>query len=276
MRLLSRRAGVVAAAAGVLLVAASSAAGARTAADVAIFISVGSAVGANLPTFPNGATATVASRNFAAGVRIRNAGPESASLRFRLELPAGLRWGSDAPDPSEDCTGTETTAECQPPTAFEQTASVHPLGFAWDVVAAQPGSYTLRATIVSASTSDPDASNNTATVTVVVSEPSAGGGGGAAVTASRVSVAPTKPKAGTAVTASVRVLAGGAPVRPTRVRCSGTLGGRTLAGTPRATTGRATCVYRPPRSARGKTLRGTIAFRVGTTNMTRRFSIKLR
>jgi hypothetical protein len=274
MRLLCRSA-VIAAAAGVLLVAASSATGAKSAADLGIFISVGSSVGANLPTHSNGATATVASRNFAAGVRIRNAGPESASLRFRFELGAGLRWGSDAPDPTEDCTATESSGECAPPTPFEQTPSVHPLGFAWDVVAAQPGSYTLRAEIVSASTSDPDASNNTATVTVVVAEPT-GGTGGAAVSASRVSLSPTKPKAGSTVTASVRVLAGGVPVRPTRVRCAGTAGGVRLVGTPRAAAGRASCVFRPPRSAKGKALRGTIAFRAGTTNVTRRFSIKLR
>lgn len=198
------------------------------------------------------------------------------SLRFRLELGAGLRWGSDAPDPTEDCTSNEAAGECAPPTAFEQTPSVHPLGFAWDVVAAQTGSYTLRAEIVSSSTSDPDPSNNTATLTVVLAEPTGGAGSGAAVSASRVSLSPTKPKAGSAVTASVRVLAGGVPVRPTRVRCSGTVGGTRLAGTPRAATGRATCVYRPRASARGTTLRGTIALRVGTTNATRRFSIRLR
>jgi hypothetical protein len=197
------------------------------------------------------------------------------SLRFRLELGAGLRWGSDAPDPTEDCTSTEAAGECAPPTAFEQTPSVHPLGFAWDVVAARTGSYTLRAEIVSSSTSDPDPSNNTATLTVVVAEPT-GGAGSAAVSASRVSLSPTKPKAGSAVTASVRVLAGGVPVRPTRVRCAGTVAGMRLAGTPRAAAGRASCVYRPPRGAKGKTLRGTIAFRAATTNVTRRFSIKLR
>jgi hypothetical protein len=262
-------------AAGVLLVAASSASGAKTAADVAIFISLGSSVGANLPTHPNGATATITTRAFAAGVRIRNAGPESASLRFRFELGAGLRWGNDAPDPSEDCTATDTVGECQPPTAFEQTSSVHPLGFAWDIVAAQPGSYTLRAAIVTASTTDPDASNNTATITVVVAEPT-GGGTGTAVSASRVNLSPTKPKAGSPISASVRVLAGGAPVRPTMVRCSGSVGRTRLAGTPRAAIGRATCVYRPRARARGMTLRGAITFRAGTTNVTRRFSVTLR
>jgi hypothetical protein len=273
---LSRAMRTLAAATVVLLVAASSASGAMTAADVAIFISLGSSVGPNLPTVPSGETATVPTRTFAAGVRIRNAGPESASVRFRFELGAGLRWGNDAPDPSEDCTATETVGECQPPAAFEQTPSVHPLGFAWDVVADQPGSYTLRAAIVTASTSDPDAGNNTATITVAVAEPTAGGTGIGTVSASRVSLSPARPKAASPITASVRVLAGGAPVRPTRVRCSGSVGGTRLAGTPRAAIGRATCVYRPRARAKGKTLRGAITFRAGTTNFTRRFSVTLR
>jgi hypothetical protein len=273
----SPRAGVAAAAASVLLAAASAATGARTAADLAIFISLAGAVGDNMPVQPNGATATMRSRNFAAGIRIRNAGPESASLRFRLELGAGLRWGNDAPDPTEDCTAvSESVGECAPPVPFDQTPSLHPQGFGWDVVAAQPGTYTLRAEIVSSSTSDPDVSNNTATLTVVVTEATGGTGSGAAVSASRVSLSPAKPSAGSAVSASVRVRAGGVAVRPTSVKCAGTVGGARLAGTPRAAIGRATCVYRPPRSAKGKTLRGTIAFRAGTTNVTRRFSIKLR
>jgi hypothetical protein len=276
MRLLFRRAGVAVAAASVLLLAASSATGARSAADVAIFISLAGAVADNMPVHPSGATATVTSRNFAAGVRIRNSGPERALLRFRIELGAGLRWGNDAPDPSEDCTGTETAGECAPPIAYEQTPSFHPLQFGWDVVAAQPGTYTISAQIISSSTSDPDATNNTATLTVVVAEPTGGAGAGTAVSASRVAVAPARPRAGAALTASVRVLVGGVAVRPTRLRCTGTVGRTKLAGTPRASTGRASCVYRPPRNAKGRTLRGTIAFRAGTTNVTRRFSIKLR
>ena len=240
------------------------------------FISLGSSAGPNLPTHPNGATVTVTSRSFGAGLRIRNAGAESATLRFRLELGGGLGWGNDVPDPSEDCTATATVGECAPPIAFEQTPSFHLLEFAWDVVAPQPGTYTLRAEIVSSSTTDTDPSNNVATLTVVVAEPPSGGeAGSAGVTASRASLTPRKPRAGSVVTASVRVLSGGVAVRPTRVRCAGTVGGSKLAATPRAASGRASCLFRPRASARGKTLRGTITFRVGATNVTRRFSVRL-
>jgi hypothetical protein len=65
-------------------------------------------------------------------------------------------------------------------------------------------------------------------------------------------------------------------VTPSRVRCTGTVAGSRIAGTPRAAAGRATCVYRPRASAKGKTLRGTITFRAGVTTVTRRFSTRLR
>ena len=276
MRPGSRATGVVAVGTAVLLTLASPAAGAKSAADFSIFIAVGASPGPALPTIPNGDSATVTGPNFATGIRIRNAGPETASLRFRIELGAGLRWGNDAPDPTEDCTGTETVGECAPSAPYEQTPSLHPSGFAWDVVAAQAGSYTIRATIVSASTSDPDQSNDTATVTIVVRERASSTGGGRTVSASRVSLSPAKPKAGSAVRASVRVLVAGVPVRPTRVTCRGAVAGARVAGVPRATTGKATCIYRPGRAASGKTLRGSIAFRAGTTSMMRRFSVKLR
>jgi hypothetical protein len=77
------------------------------------------------------------------------------------------------------------------------------------------------------------------------------------------------------VTASVEILTAGAAQRPIRVTCRGTLGATSVRGTPRATRGKATCVYRPPLSARGKTLRGTISFTVSGTRYVRHFSRQL-
>jgi hypothetical protein len=262
--------------ASVILLGASSATGASNAADVSVFILLGSSPGPNLPAQPGGSTVRVSSRTFAAGVGIRNASPENTTVRFRLELGGGLRWGNDAPDPTEDCTSTETAGECAPPLAFEQTPSLHPLSFVWDVVAPQPGTYSLRAEIVPVSTSDSDQSNNVATLTIVVADAARGSGGGPAVTAGRAHIAPTKPRAGSVVTATVRVLADGAPVRPTRVRCAGTAGSARLRGVARASVGRATCVFRPGASAKRKTLRGSISFRAAGTGLTRRFSVRLR
>ncbi|HUF75777.1 MAG TPA: hypothetical protein VMM35_05830, partial [Longimicrobiales bacterium] len=47
------------------------------------------------------------------------------------------------------------------------------------------------------------------------------GGGGTGVSASAAKLTPAKPKAGSAVTATVRVTAGGAPIRPTGIACAG-------------------------------------------------------
>jgi hypothetical protein len=96
-----------------------------------------------------------------------------------------------------------------------------------------------------------------------------------AATAGAVKLIPAKPKAGSLVSASVRVTAGGAPVRPTGIACAGTIGTAKLKGTGKATSGSATCSYRPPKSAKGKTLRGTVSFRARGTKFTRKFSARL-
>lgn len=89
-------------------------------------------------------------------------------------------------------------------------------------------------------------------------------------------VAPAKPKAGAAVTATVRVTAGGAPVRPTKVTCAGSIGKAKVKGKPRAAAGSAKCVYKTPRAAKGKTLRGSVSFTARGKRFTKRFSVKLR
>jgi hypothetical protein len=131
----------------------------------------------------------------------------------------------------------------------------------------------VKAQITGTSMTDPALSNNVAAVTVVIEEFI--GGGTRATTASTVEITPTKPKAGSLVSATVRIIADGPPIRPRALRCTGTLGGTRLGTTPRAGSGTATCLYRPPSSARGKTLRGAISFAVRSQKFTRRFSTKL-
>jgi subtilisin family serine protease len=89
-------------------------------------------------------------------------------------------------------------------------------------------------------------------------------------------VAPAKPKAGRAVTATVRVTAGGAPVRPTKVACTGSIGKAKLKGKPRAAAGSAKCGYKTPRAAKGKRLKGSVSFTARGKRFTKRFSIRLR
>jgi hypothetical protein len=89
-------------------------------------------------------------------------------------------------------------------------------------------------------------------------------------------VAPAKPKAGRAVTATVRVTAGGASVKPTKVACKGAIGKKKLKGKPRAAIGSAKCTYRTPRAAKGKRLKGSVAFTARGKRFTKRFAVNLR
>ena len=94
-------------------------------------------------------------------------------------------------------------------------------------------------------------------------------------TASAVKLSPAKPKAGSLVSATVRVTAGGTPIRPTGVSCTGTLAGAKVKGTAKAASGIASCRYRTPKSAKGKTLRGKVAFSARGTKFTKPFAAKL-
>ncbi|MGH3135725.1 MAG: hypothetical protein ACRDPV_04440 [Gaiellaceae bacterium] len=253
---------------------ATSASAVPTAANVQIHILVGTgSLEIEPPRIANGGTANVSDLNFVAGFLVVNAGPEMATVTSRFELPTGLRWGADGPDPAEDCTVGEMP-ECE--AALDNSQGGHDRsGWGWNVVAERAGSYTLKAQVVESSTSDPDSSDNTASVTVVVTESAGGGGSGATATASAVKLSPARPKAGSLVSATVRVTAGGAPIRPTGIACRGTIGSTKLKSTPKAASGSATCVYRTPRAAKGKTLRGTMSFSARGTKFTKRFSAKL-
>jgi hypothetical protein len=83
-------------------------------------------------------------------------------------------------------------------------------------------------------------------------------------------------EAGSIVTASVRIVLDGTLVRPTRVTCAGTIGGTKVRGVPKATRGKAACTYRTSRAAKGKTLRGSVAFTARGERYVRRFAAKLR
>jgi hypothetical protein len=273
--------GVLAVIAAVVAVpSAPSAPAAATSANVVLAITAIPVTAADAESqppaiVPSGGTKTIARLSFAAGVDLRNLGPEVATATVRFELPAGLRWGTDPPDPSENCTSSASNAECTTTVPLGGQST----GWIWDVAADQIGGYALRAEIVSASTSDPDVSNNSSNVTIVVTEPTGGGGGGGggsvSASASAPKLTPATPKAGSLVAATVRVTAGGTAISPTRLACIGTVGGAKLTGAPRARPGSATCLYRPPKTAKGKLLRGTISFMARGTRFTRRFSARL-
>jgi len=221
------------------------------------------------------------SPNFRIDVEIESSSSVEQSITIRVGLPDGLRWGTDAPDPGEGCTGT-APAICATKMQPNEVGTIGG-GYRWDVVADRPGVYEITASVEPIEP-DPDLSNNTDTFRFEVVQPTlggggagggSGGGGGVSASASAVKLTPAKPKAGSLVSASVRVTAGGAPVRPTGIACAGTIGTAKFKGTGKAASGSATCSYRTPKSAKGKTLRGSISFRARGTKFTRKFSARL-
>ena len=204
----------------------ASAPAAPASANFLVFVTAGTTVE---QVIPNGGTSDLRSLNFKAGVIVDNDGGEEASATVRFTLPEGLRFGSDAPGPPEFCTATASTADCDTRLTIGTDPSRRTAVWVWDVVADRAGSYVLRAEITQTSVSDPDLSSNTASGTVVVVAAPPAAAARATVSVGAVKLTPARPKAGSAVTASVRVTAGGAAIRPTRVACSGTVGGARVA-----------------------------------------------
>lgn len=257
----------------VVVATAVPASAAPAGADLQIELGVSTELTQNFPAVPNGGTVTVTKLNFVAGWLVSLINLESGSAKIRFELANGLRFGADGPDAIELCAGTSTIANCDIPTR-EANPVASNWGIYWDIVADQPGSYLVRAEITEASTPDPVLANNSASVTVVVTQPSPGGGT-VTVSAGAARVSPSKPKAGGTVSATVRVTANGAPVRPTGLACAGRIGAAKLKATKKAARGSAKCGYRTPKSAKGKTLRGSISFSARGKKFTKRFSAKL-
>jgi hypothetical protein len=213
--------------------------------------------------------------NFQIFVEVVSSAGVEQGFTATITLPAGLRWGADGPDPSEGCTGTQP-AVCRQRMQRNQIGTVGG-GWTWDVVAARGGSYEITAT-VQPEQPDPNPANNSARFRFEVRQPASGGGGGgtgSAAVASAVKLVPAKPRAGSVVAANVRVSAGGTRVRPSKIRCVGTVGGARLKGTARAGSGIATCRYRLPRAAKGKRFRGAISFTARGRSFTRRFGARV-
>jgi hypothetical protein len=261
---------------GVVILGAASTAGASPSA-VDLAVNVGAAITNTRPSLaPNGSTVTVTRRGFYVFLDVSLITPAGARGSVRAELGSGLGWGSDAPDASEHCAVTPTTGTCELGD-LQPIAGQTSEGWFWDVVAPQNGTYTLRAELTSLSDTDSDLSNNASAITIVVAEPSGGGGSGgpASAKASAVRLAPTRPRAGSTVVASVRVTRGGSPVRPTKVACAASLGRAKLKGASRSASGVASCLFKTPKSGKGKSLAGSVAFRAAGASFTKRFSVRL-
>jgi hypothetical protein len=255
--------------ASTLVASALAVAGASTARGEGAADDVSLAVGLEMSQSPSETT----SLNFKIFVEVSSAGGVEQRFTATIRLPAGLRWGADGPDPSEGCSGTEP-AVCTQTMQRNQAGTVAG-GWTWDVVAERAGAYEITAT-VQPERPDPNVANNTSTLRFEVRPRTSGGGGTASgVAASSVKLVPTRPRAGSVIAASVRVSAAGTGVRPSNIRCRATVGGAGLPVTARAGVGIATCLVRSPKTAKGKTLRGTISFAAAGRTFTRRFAARL-
>ena len=268
----------------VLLACTTSIAGAAPAAvDLYVTLWAGTSL-RDLRGQPNGATVQTP-LSFWSGPGLDLINPEAATAAVRFTLPPGISFGGqDLPDANEGCTATQTTATCS--WHLEPVAGRNSINWGWDLKAAAPGSYVFTAELVEHSGGDAEPSNNRATLTIIAGDAAApgggagggggGGGGAAAAKASAVKLAPARPSAGSTVVASVRVTRGGSPIRPTGVSCSGSIGGTKVRGSAKSSSGVASCLFRTPKGAKGKTLSGSVAFRAGGTAFTKRFAAKLR
>ena len=171
---------------------------------------------------PNGGTTRLSKPSFMAGAVLTSEGPDPVGGHMRFELPPGLHWGSDAPDPSENCTGTATVGDCRTSADLDPNQFRGDAGWVWNVVADAPGSYVLKAEIVETSTPDTNPTDNSSSVTVVIT--GSGNGSGPGVATGAVKLSPAVPRAGSVVVARVRVTSGGSPIRPTRPSCSAKVG----------------------------------------------------
>jgi hypothetical protein len=155
---------------------------------------------------------------------------------------------------------------------LEPTATGSSTGWVWDVVAAAPGSYVVRSELTQSSPADSQPANNSSSITIVVIDPVSA----TTISAGAATLAPARPRAGSTFAATVRVTVGGLLVFPTGVRCSAAIGGAKITGLGERRVGRASCHFRTPASARGKTIRGSVSFVTAGRRITRRFSAKLR
>ena len=208
----------------------------------------------------------VANTPFTLEVSVGNSGPDPTHFRVRIQLPTGLHLFSGG---SLGCTGTTdlTCADGTAPAGYGADASAT---FVTDAA----GSYTIVAQLTELTATDSNPANNQASITLNVVAATPTPPAPPALVASRLSIKPTRPVAGHPLTVSFRIVdqTSGAAVKPSSATCTANLGRRTarIVGTA------ATCVLRPPASAHGKTLRGTLAASVKGVRVSKRFSIHLR
>lgn len=190
------------------------------------------------------------------------------TVTMRYSLPAGLTFGDDVPDPTENCTNgapVVCTIDLTPNNSLQASWS-------WPVIAAAPGTYSITTT-VEGTRIDSVPGNNSVTFAYEIKPADAGA---ASVAVSAPKAAPVKPKAGEVVTFTSTVRVDGLPAQPSTVTCAAKLGGKTKAATPRSTTGTASCRCTTKKADKGKTLSGSMRVTAGGRTIAKRFVAMIR
>lgn len=192
------------------------------------------------------------------------------TITLRFSLPSGLRFLPTPASATEGCS-------LGPPVVCVVKLTPNGVGTLeaqrwWFVSADALGFYVVTGT-VDGERPDPNPANNTFTYRLEVR--AVDSGDSASVSVSSVKLTPAKPKAGSAVVATALVTAGGEAIKPSKVACTGTLAGRKLTGKGTAATGKASCRYATPKSAKGKRLAGSMAITAKGKTVTKRFAAKL-
>ena len=262
-----KRGAVAVLGAGIALVVATTSTARTAANDVGIQVGIGS-----LGVIEN--DKTTVPRDFSLSVVV--AGDAPAPVTVDIKSSPALQLGTPAPGSAGTCSGTSELI-CNG--ALDQTAGGTYALWSWRVISAEPGAYVITASATSPE-ADPD---HRITVERFLPGCAAdsgggggGGGGGSSVTASRAKLSPARPKAGRSVVATVRVTKDGSAVRPSRVTCAAKAGTTTLKGKAKAASGSASCTFKTPASAKGKSLHGTVTVSALGKTIRRTFSAGLR
>ena len=212
-----------------------------------------------------GTPAAVAGVPFSINVGIANAGPDNASVRLLIELPEGVTATTGN---GLGCPQGAGTLDC----GVTDIPAGEELDDESGLVAAQPGSYTIVARLTGLTVADASPTNNTASTTVVV------GAAAASPTVTRFRVSPAKPRAGARFTVSFAVVdqTAGTALAPSAVGCAAVAAGAKVRTRGSVIEGKATCTLLPPRIAKGKLLRGSIAATAAGERLRKAFAVRLR
>lgn len=213
----------------------------------------------------------IANQRFTISAQVVWNGAQNAAgeVKITVTLPAGISWAGPAAGPGQGCTRSAEQATCAAKVSPGQGTNLAAAFGIGTVVAQSPGTYTFSAAITETSAPDPNPSNNTTSMQVAVGRTPAGG----------VKLKPPRPMAGVTVVAAMSVWSRTDqetfPLDTGSVSCTAVIGKAKLPARGALSAGRATCTMKTPKTAKGKTLKGTMTASAGGAQLTRSFSTRV-